>query len=165
MQPGRQQGGRSAAAVQQRWRHQLGPHCRDVFHRLHQTSVRNLGMNGAIKCPICCFSLDTAVVMFISLLPFSALSTTSFPWPLKHPLRGFAGGSLFTPGRAMTSGQLMMSLFCQRGRNTSSLWLIQLYHRSGFSPSASRSCSELILQFKLHQEILLCCSDRICQLH
>lgn len=66
-----------------------------------------------------------------NLSPFSALSTMSSPWPLKHPQQGFGGGSLFTLARVMTSGQLMMSSFCQRGKNTSSPWPIQLYHRSG----------------------------------
>lgn len=55
----------------------------------------------------------------------------SFLWPPKRPPQGSAGGSLFTLGRAMTSGQSMMSSFCQRGRNTLSPWPIQPCHRSG----------------------------------
>lgn len=51
-------------------------------------------------------------------------------WPQRRPPRGSVGGSLFTPARAMTSGQLMMSSFCQRERNTSSPWPTQHYHRS-----------------------------------
>lgn len=148
VQPGRQQGGRSAAAVQQWWRHQLGPHRWDVLHWLHKATVRKRRrQENECLTRFCCFLLSVSESRFrcgcsdcvfvkgnvINQSPFlfSALSTMSFLWPRRRPPRGSAGGSLFTLGRATTSGQSMMSSFCRRGRNTSSPWPIQPCHRSG----------------------------------
>lgn len=90
---------------------------------------------------------------------FSALSTMSFLWHPRRPPQGSAGGSLFTLGRATTSGQSMMSSFCRRGRNTSSPWPIQPCHRSGIGFSIlcavhSGCCLSYIMRFSCFVERL-----------
>lgn len=91
-----------------------------------------------------------------NLFSFSALSTMSSPWPLKHPQQGFGGGSLFTLARVMTSGQLMMSSFCQRGKNTSSPWPIQLYHRSGIRQGSWSFSFYFALWASVYHSTLFC---------
>lgn len=94
----------------------------------------NVVLSFAVSC--CLFRRADRVfvkgnVIHQSPFLFSASSTMSFLWPPRRPPQGSAGGSLFTLGRAMTSGQSMMSSFCQRGRNILSPWPIQPCHRSG----------------------------------